>query len=178
MRRVLQFYKLRRVCCFVEGRRGQFLTSANVKSCNGKVPYVVAGDCRAMATVIVIRGQCGTGVRMAKGSTKRRNQNGKGRKQRSDSPALHTKSTSQRTPRHVRSQIVRGSRLRARSTSRMRLILGEDDFAAERAVDVDEVCGGKQNPEAPPGEANFQPIVCGFGAGNGKRIHRVTRGQH
>lgn len=96
MHRVLQSYKLRRVCCFVESCGGQFLSSANVESRNGKVPYVVAGDWRAVATITVLRGQCGTDVRMTKGRAKGRDQNRKQRKQRRDPPALHIKSTSQR----------------------------------------------------------------------------------
>ena len=48
------------------------------------------------------------------------------------------------------------------------MILGKHDFAAQRAIDKDEISGAEQNAKGPPRKANFQPVGGGFAAGNGK----------
>lgn len=155
-RRVPQFYKFGRVCCFVEGGGGQFLSSASVESCNVEVLHVVAGECGAMAIIIVLGRRSGTDVRMTKGRAKGCDQNRKQRKQRRNSPHRHIScQLLNATPSDAQSQIVRAKRLRARSRSGMRLTFRKHDFSADRAIGIDEICSGEQNAQGPPHEANF-----------------------
>ncbi len=162
-------YWVGRVGRFVESGRGKFLQPADADRCDACPRRAVVRGQGAVAIFALRRCQTCTCARTAKRGAKRCNHYREKSKDRDGSTAqigvsqhIHRQfSTVRREIRTVNSSAPSG--FAASFTSAMGLILRDHDFAGERAVDVGEISGGKQDANGPPHRANLEPVVCRFG---------------